>query len=134
MATDKLHVFRDTVVATGHKNRVRLDELQSQAGTHRFLAGLLLIVRRFLNQLWAAIAQALTPRAQHMICVNEIRGALAWLTFLLGSHPVGLQLIIPATTLDFTSLEFTTDAAPWGMGATLESHGHIISWFRAADT
>lgn len=78
--------------------------------------------------------QALTPKGQHMICVNKIRGVLAWITFWLGSQQVGLQLIIPATTLDFTLLGITTDAFPWGMGAALASHGQTISWFRAAVT
>ncbi len=101
-------------------NLITKKELQSLIGKLSHAAGLLIIMRPFLEPLWAALAsnEKSTGAPANTIWRKQILQSLVWFEALFLDHPLLTErrFAIAAYLRVGTYVEIGTDASPWGGG------------------
>jgi hypothetical protein len=119
-------------------NLITKKELHSLVGKLSHAAGLLLIMRPFLEPLWAALSsdEKATGAPRNTIWRKQILQSLIWFEALFLHHPLLIErrFTIAAYLRVGTYVEIGTDASPWGMGGWLQVDGRIKEYFSCAVT
>ena len=119
-------------------NLITKKELHSLVGKLSHAAGLLIIMRPFLEPLWAALAcdEKASGAPRNTIWRKQIMQSLIWFEALFLHHPllVERRFTIAAYLRVGTYVEIGTDASPWGMGGWLKVDGRIREYFGCAVT
>ena len=112
-------------------NIVTKKALHSLIGKLSHAAGLLIIMRPFLDPLWAAWAQADMPNLRGRVWVRAIRTELKWChSFFSGSGlSVKRFFSVDAYCRRGTKVEIGTDASPWGLGGYLMVNDTLTRYF-----
>ena len=116
-------------------NVVSTAKVRSLAGKLSFMAGIVPVLRPFVAELWAAIAQASArdsasqavrpsraaqrARPPNTIWVKQVSHGLAWISAFLLQSSCKLQRAYLIDTSCFDRFEIWCDASPWGLGAVL---------------
>lgn len=121
---------------------IGLKQLRAFAGAASFVAGLVPIMRPFLNPIWASLSKDVTtddggkgstPSARsrtagRLVHTKRVALGLHWIRALLkGEH--GAMKRRFNTVRRQEGWEMVTDACPWGMGGVLYQHGVPKRWF-----
>jgi hypothetical protein len=127
--------FRATTDAIQKQNVISIKDLRSYAGRANHIANLIWAWRPFLETLWAAIYQDVVGSQAPRGCVwvRQIQDALTWIQAFLQQETGTLcrNYNIVNYTLPHTSIVFTFDASPWGLGGFLLIDGVPKAWFAA---
>jgi hypothetical protein len=114
-------------------NLIPKKELHSLVGKLSHAAGLLIIMRPFLEPLWAALSsnEKATGAPANTIWRKQILQSLVWFEALFLNHPLLIErrFTIAAYLREGTYVEIGTDASPWGMGGWLRVDGRIKEYF-----
>ena len=106
-------------------NVIAVKELQSLLGKLNHAAGLLIIIRPFMEPMWAALAEqskGKTSGAPHnTIWAKQIASSLQWFAAFFEGKGTKLERFfrVDAYSRSGTVVEIGTDASPWGMGGWL---------------
>ena len=112
-------------------NLVTKKELHSLIGKLNHAAGLLIVMRPFLDPLWAAWSAKSPDRHPGHVWVKQIKIELDWFhSFFAGNGPTVERFFsIDAFNRVGTVVEIGTDASPWGLGGWLAIDGVITEYF-----
>ena len=114
------------------------------AGKLAFVAGLIPPMRAFLSPLWAVTYErdgpddgcpppsgrgTRTRLSPHLVHTSRVREALRWVIAFLTRQRGTLLRHYPFREEGHSSLYFTTDASPWGIGGVLFEGPAPIAWF-----
>ena len=120
---EALEAFK-TQIVIGRK------ELHTFVGRVNHAAGLLVTLRPFLQQLWAALYSESSAPHQGIWKV-QIAHSLGWLSAFFISNKIGITRTFYLQ--DFNAqgdrVEFGTDASPWGLGGWISVNGSIKHHF-----
>ena len=112
-------------------------ELHSIIGKFNHAAGLLIVMRPFLEPLWAAL-KAASPKDKPglYLWIKQVQTELRWFhTFFLGNGTsIERFFALDAYNRVGTIIEIGTDASPWGLGGWLAVNGVITQYFTSALT
>jgi hypothetical protein len=125
--------FSDLIKNFLGSNVVRTKALRSLCGKGAFIAGLVTVIRPFVAELWAALADASArdqaldsssravrrSRPSGTVWRKQIQHALVWLSAFIAQAEQRLIRSFPVCEASRTRLAFWTDASPWGVGAIL---------------
>ena len=104
-------------------------QLQSLAGALSFVAGVVPLMRPFLNSLWAALATNDGPTtARNVIHVRRIGVALQWIDALLGEKAAPFTRVVRAF-MHPTECIIITDASTRGLRAVMIKRGTPVEFF-----
>ena len=100
------------------KNITTLVELHSLVGKLNHAAGLLIIIRPFLEPLWAALySDVLSGAPRNTVWTKQIISSLSWFQVLFTRDlPVERFFRLDSYSGKGKVVEIGTDASPWGMG------------------
>ena len=116
---DKVSELLEKVRTYSTKTMIGRKQLQSLAGALSFAAGIVPLMRPFLNALWAALAtNDGSERTRNLVHVRRIAVALQWIEALLGNEPADFVRVVRAIKHP-TKAIIITDASTYGMGAVL---------------
>lgn len=106
-------------------------ELHSLLGKLNHAAGLLIVMRPFLEPLWAAWAGTSPAHLPGSVRTKQIKQGLQWFrAFFKGNGPsVERFFSIDAFNRVGTIVGIGTDASPWGLGGWLSIDGIITEYF-----
>ena len=109
-------------------NVIANDALLTFVSRLNFAAGLLVILRPFLQSLWAALNAKDETTPPGTTWTKRVKHALSWLNAFFQGDVAGLQrhLSLEAYTRQGDIIEVGTDASPWGMGGWISVNGSII--------
>jgi hypothetical protein len=113
-------------------NLISHKDLHSLVGKLAHCAGLLIIMRPFLQPLWAALyADGPTGAPSNTIWIKQILGTLQWLNAFFNGSVGGVERFfrLDAFLRRGPTVEIGTDASPWGMGGWLAVDGVITHYF-----
>ena len=114
-------------------NLIPKKELRSLLGKLEHAAGLLIVLRPFLEPLWAALAsdEKASGAPRGTIWRKQIRQSLIWCEALFLHRPTLIErrFTTEAYLRVGTYVEIGTDASPWGMGGWLQVDGKITEYF-----
>ena len=114
-------------------NIIPKKELHSLVGKLNHAAGLLIVMRPFLEPLWAALASdhKTSGAPANTIWRKQILQELVWFEAFFIHHPMRAErkFTIAAFLRVGTYVEIGTDASPWGMGGWLRIDGRIKEYF-----
>ena len=117
-------------------NLIPKKELHSLVGKLSHAAGLLIIMRPFLEPLWVALScnEKATGAPANTIWRKQIIQSLVWFEALFLHHPLLIErrFTVAAYLRVGTYVEIGTDASPWGMGGWLQVDGRIKEYFAYA--
>ena len=124
-----------TLESFKNNNVIPMKELESFAGKVNHAAGLLVSIRPFLQQLWAAIHSNPNGPA-HCVWRKQIAHSLSWLEAVFYEDAPGIERCF--NLYDFLGqgekVEIGTDASPWGLGGWLSRNGKIVNHFHCPVT
>ena len=104
-------------------------QLQSLAGALSFVAGLVPLMRPFLNSLWAALATNDGPKqTRNVVHVRRIGIALQWIDALLGEKAAPFTRVVRAFRQQ-TKCIIITDASTRGLGAIMIVGDRPVEFF-----
>ena len=105
-------------------------EVRSFVGRANHAAGLLVALRPFLHQIWAALS-APTAGPPNTIWTKQIRHATSWLRAFFAHDLPGIsrQFSLQEFRGAGPVMEIGTDASPWGLGGWLSMNGTITHYF-----
>ena len=104
-------------------------QLQSLAGALSFVAGLVPLMRPFLNSLWAALATNDGPKqTRNVVHVRRIGIALQWIDALLGEKAAPFTRVVRAFRQE-TKCIIITDASTRGLGAIMIVGDRPVEFF-----
>lgn len=115
-------------------NVVSRDDLRSFVGRCNHAAGLLLVLRPFLHELWAALASPNTG-PPNTIWTRQISHTILCLkAFFIDTSVQGIIRHFSRDEFLCTGdrIEVGTDASPWGLGGWMSLNGHITHYFHSA--
>jgi hypothetical protein len=118
-------------------NVISRKELHSLVGKLAHCAGLLIIMRPFLQPLWAALyAECPTGAPLNIIWIKQISTTLQWLNAFFNGAVGGVERFfrLDAFLRQGPIVEIGTDASPWGLGAWLAVDGVITHYFASPIT
>ena len=119
-------------------NLIPKKELHSLVGKLSHAAGLLIIMRPFLEPLWAALSsnEKATGAPANTIWRKQILQTLVWFESLFLNQPrlIERRFTTAAYLREGTYVEIGTDASPWGMGGWLSVDGRIKEYFASPIT
>ena len=119
-------------------NIIPKKELHSLVGKLSHAVGLLIIMRPFLEPLWAALSfdEKGSGAPANTIWRKQILQTLVWFEALFLHHPLLIErrFTVAAYLRVGTYIEIGTDASPWGMGGWLQVDGRIKEYFGCAVT
>jgi hypothetical protein len=112
-------------------NLVSKKELHSFIGKVNHAAGLLIILRPFMDPLWAAWSSTSPVDRPGVIWMKQIRTELTWFdTFFAGNgYRIERFFSTEAYRRAGTVVEIGTDASPWGLGGWLKVNGEYTQYF-----
>ena len=115
------------------KNVVAKKFLRSYIGKTMNIAGIIVMWRPFLMQLWAAL-YAETDAPPGCVWLKQIQISLKWImSFLTRQHGTLLRLYRHKVFLRHTKkLTIVTDASPWGLGGWIAEDDIVVSYFSSA--
>ena len=121
----------DTLQSIQSMNLIPKKTLESLAGKINHAASLLIPLRPFLQQMWAAIHS--DPHST-TVWRKQIHHALTWFTVLFkpGSSALGRNFRLPDFLGWGVQVEIGTDASPWGLGGWLARDGVITHYYHSA--
>ena len=110
-------------------NLVARKTVHSLVGKLNHAAGLLIVMRPFLEPLWAALYEG--GRTRNQIWTKQIITELQWFQALFqpGQIPIERVFTLTAFLRTGTLIEIGTDASPWGLGGWLAIGGKITHYF-----
>jgi len=110
-------------------NLVARKVLHSLVGKLNHVAGLLVVIRPYLEPLWAALYKG--SRNKATIWTKQIMLELQWFHVLFTSKtlPIIRVFTLSAFLRTGTVVEIGTDASLWGMGGWLSINGAITHYF-----
>ena len=104
--------------------------LQSTVGKLNHAAGLLVILRPFMETLWAALNK---PWTAHPGCVSrkQVLPALTWFHAFFTQQGAHLERFfsLSAFNRQGDKVEIGTDASPWGLGGWISLNGKVLEFF-----
>ena len=114
-------------------NYIRLKDLRSFTGKVTHIASLVILVRPFLAELYAALYSEEAARTGY-VWTRQSKHTLVWIAALLAEENFVLERRF---TLDAfqgvgTSVVMCLDASPWGLGGFLVEDDRIVSYFSSA--
>ena len=113
-------------------NVIPLKELHSLVGRINHAAGLLIIIRPFMEPLWAALHQGSGSSGPHnCVWTRQIKPTLKWFDRFFNKKGERLQRFysLEAYLRAGITVEIGTDASPWGLGGWLSVGGKVTSYF-----
>ena len=114
-------------------NCVAVPSLRSYAGKTNHVASLIYTWRPFLQEIWGALASQHLPSGAPPNCiwVKQIRNAVLFILAFVRGQSGSIERIytVEAYLGRGQQIIMRLDASPWGLGATLEVDGRLISWF-----
>ena len=126
---DKVSELKSRVQTILKRPVVGRRQLQSLAGALSFVAGLVPLMRPFLNSLWAALAtNDGSKRARNVVHVRRIGIALQWIDALLGEKDAPFIRVARAFRHP-TNCIIITDASTRGLGAVMLMNGEPKEFF-----
>ena len=115
------------------QNLISKKDLHSLIGKLSHAAGLLIIMRPFLEPLWAALAsdEKASGAPRNTVWRKQIRQSMIWFEALFLHQPTLIErrFTIEAFLRVGSYVEIGTDASPWGMGGWLQVDGKITEYF-----
>ena len=118
-------MLRTNVIS--HKN------MQSTVGKLNHAAGLLVILRPFMETLWAALNKPWTGRPA-CISRKQVLPALTWFHAFFKQEGKHLERFfsLDAFKREGTKVELGTDASPWGLGGWRHASSMLEACFKHA--
>ena len=115
-------------------NIITKKAIHSLIGKLSHAAGLLILLRPFLDPLWTAWAADDLPGMRGRIWKRQIQTELRWCrAFFLGEGPIVQRFFSVASyTRSGTRVEIGTDASPWGLGGYLSVNNTVVRYFASA--
>ena len=121
---------------------IGVKQLRAFAGAASFVAGLVPIMRPFLNPIWASLSKDVTTdeggkgsstfarsrTAGKLVHTKRVALGLHWIQALLKGERGALKRRFN-TLRRKEGWELVTDACPWGMGGVLYQHAIPMRWF-----
>ena len=110
-------------------NLVARKVLHSLVGKLNHAAGLLVVMRPYLEPLWAALYKGIRTKTQ--IWTKQILVELQWFQALFtgGDIPIMRTFTLSAYLRTGTLIQIGTDASPWGLGGWLSVGGRLTHFF-----
>ena len=113
------------------QNVISKKVLESLAGKINHAAGLLITLRPFLQQLWAAIHVTDQSAPTNTVWRKQVEHSLTWFQAVFNHSMPGLDRTF--NLYDYLGqgdiVEVGTDASPWGLGGWLARNGVIAHFF-----
>ena len=115
-------------------NTVSMKDLKSVTGKLTHCASLVMTMRPFLAELYAAQYAKRSNAPNGCVWLKQIEEALLWMRAFLAGTPGKLERIYYLSSYMNTGPQVTLelDASPWGLGGVLVINSHPISWFASA--
>ena len=112
-------------------NVVPTKVLKTIAGKLSNGARLLTLWRPFIAEIWTAISAGASGAPPGTVWIQQVAPAFHWFLAFLHDHHSGLsrRFSFESFQQPASRVRITTDASPWGMGATLELDGVIVRYF-----
>ena len=112
-------------------NLISLKALHSFTGKVNHIAGLLVVLRPFLQPLWAALYPGESNAPRGTVWAKQLHPTLKWLeSFLEGSlGGITRRFTLDAFLFRGPCVDIGTDASPYGMGGWLSIDGKIVEHF-----
>jgi hypothetical protein len=116
------------------KNVIALKDLKSLTGKLTHCASLVLTMRPFLTELYAALYAERTNAPKGCIWLKQTEDALLWIRAFLAGTPGKLERTYYLSAYLGTGPQVTLelDASPWGLGGVLIIDSQPKSWFASA--
>ena len=112
-------------------NYVRVKELRSFTGKVNHIASLVILVRPFLSELYAALYSQAAKTG--FVWTRQMTHTLIWIAALLaeGNFCLERRFTLEAFQGIGTSVVMCLDASPWGLGGYLVEDDKIVAYFSA---
>ena len=112
-------------------NVVSLKVLHSFTGKLNNIAGLLVVLRPFLQPLWAALYSSPAGSPKNTVWTKQLEPTLVWIrAFLRGSvGGITRRFTLEAYTRSGPKIDIGTDASPFGLGGWYSQDGVILEHF-----
>eukprot|EP00971_Amphidinium_carterae_P338836 6476358-Amphidinium_carterae.1 len=134
----KDQIFNDLKIAIDtalHQNFIKLSLLRTLVGKASFAAGLMPVIRPFLNPLWAALHSKTSSGSSHApegtIWTKQVRHCLEWLRtfFFHAMSEPERQFPVEAFIAPAAAVRVELDASPWSLGGLLIQDDKPIRMF-----
>ena len=123
--------IRDDLAAFRGLNIIPVKHLRSFVGRANHAAGLLLVLRSFLHQIWGALYLESGRAPPNTVWSKQVAHSLQWLDLFFAAET--RQLTRTFTLCEYLnrgpSREIGTDASPWGLGGWLARDGTVMRYF-----
>jgi hypothetical protein len=118
------------------QNVVSHKELHSLVGKLSHCAGLLIVLRPFLQPLWAALYSDVSGAPPNTVWTKQLAPTLSWIDTFFDGAVGGIEryFSVDSYLRRGPVVEIGTDASPWGMGGWLSVDGAITHFFACAVT
>ena len=113
-------------------NVIAIKDLHSTTGKLNHAAGLLVILRPFVQPLWAALHATHNARGPpNCVWTKQIKTTLRWFQSFFDAEGTRLERVytLEAYQRAGTVIEIGTDASPWGLGGWISQDGKITEFF-----
>ena len=113
------------------QNVITHKELHSLVGKLSHCAGLLIVLRPFLQPLWAALYAGDSGAPRGTVWTKQIASTLAWIDKFFEGTVGGIEryFTVDSYLRRGPVVEIGTDASPWGMGGWLSINGATTHFF-----
>jgi hypothetical protein len=117
-------------------NIISKKNLHSLLGKLGHAAGLLIVIRPYLEPLWGALAAPDSKKHPHCIYTKQVDVELKWFQKCFKGEGIKIErfFTIDAFNRTGTVVEIGTDASPWGLGGWLIIDHEIKSYFASPIT
>jgi len=138
MAALKDSLVSDIIIDLGKfakLNVISVKELQSILGKLNHAAGLLILMRPFMEPLYAALRDHLSGKQSNAppntVWTRQFAPSLLWFRAFFRNQGSHLERVFTTSAYlrQGTEVEIGTDAPPWGMGGWLSIDGAITHYF-----
>ena len=119
----------------GKTNVIPVKSLQSLLGKLNHAAGLLIVIRPFMEPMWAALTEQSQGRSSgappNTVWRKQIASSLSWFTAFFKNQGSHLERFfrVDAYARTGTVVEIGTDASPWGMGGWITIDGGLKHYY-----
>ena len=137
-AVVKESIIKDILIDLNDMSKLQVipvKSLQSLLGKLNHAAGLLIVIRPFMEPMWAALTEQAKGRSSgappNTIWRKQISSSLVWFTAFFKGKGTHLERFfrVDAYSRTGTEVEIGTDASPWGMGGWLTIDGVLKHWY-----
>ena len=117
------------LVEVSKSNVLSRKALESIAGKLNHVAGLVIVLRPFLHQIWAALHKP--GSGDGRIWKKQVEHALSWFHAAFNDQNAFLlrQFRVSDYLFQGSVIELGTDASPWGLGGWMSRDGVITHYF-----